>query len=499
MDFKVGRATGELPSVPRNEGEAAAEVVEHTKSPHSSDASAEDSDAAEASTDPPVESDNSEISVRGQGQASVLSLGLDDALPGAPDRSVNSESRFPERGRGIYLPLLRADQGGLQLNNPLPFSGLSSTDHDLGGLVLEGSPQSAERIFTSIDAPSQMIAALVDELSARYPKLEKNVAYRLAVAATYVAVDVPLMVAAHEMGHGASALDACPSCNPQVTMNGWMSGYTAYNVPEGAEISENERILMSVAGMNQATYNGDRIQERMHTRGADLKDAIGYLANITNSVNYQMKDWITQSAPGFNDAATYHAAMEAREDGWNQQNLSLLALGVNLANADFWASLIGSVRYIATGEQVQTFGFDIDLGERQAHISPPLPSLYLTPEGPQLNVSMYGDLGTPATLELTYSQILTPENGPAFGVETALHNLMIPGTQEQLSLSPRVGFSTHNARPGFKVGSGLSYRPGNNPHVALQANIDYRHNYMPDQTLPGMSGLQADMGLELSF
>ena len=409
------------------------------------------------------------------------------------------ESRFPQRGRGIYIPLVTAGSGGVQLNNPLPFSGLSSAQHDLGGVAMSGTPRTAERIFTAIDAPSQMVAALVDELSARYPNLEDKVVYRLAVAATYVAVDVPLMVAAHEMGHGASGLDACPACNPEVVMNGWMSGYTAYNFPDDVSLSENERLLMSVAGMNQATYNGDRIQERMHTRGADLKDAIGYLVNITNSVNYQIKDWALKSEPGFNDAATYHAAMEAREQGWSQQNLSLLALGVNLANADFWASLVGSVRYIATGEQVQTLGFELDLGERKAHISPPLPSMYLTPEGPQINVSMYGDLGTPATLELTYSQILTPQNGPAFGVETALHNLAIPGTREQLSLSPRVGFSTHNASPGFKVGSGLRYRPGNNPHVAIQANVDYRHNYMPDQVLPGMTGFQADMGLEFSF
>lgn len=423
-----------------------------------------------------------------------LSLGLDDPKPAAPDRDPQ-DNRFPDRGRSIQIPLLHLDAQGGQGVNPLPAGGLHLQNTAEGqGLVLEHPPQRAGQIFASMDAPSQMVATLFDHLSARYPKLEKAVLYRLAVATTYVAVDVPLMVAAHEMGHGAKLQEFCSDCEPDVVMTHWMSGFTRYNTGDKA-FSESEELRVAVAGMNQATYQGEELQRRMHTEGADLKDAIGYLVNITNSVNYQIKDWVQHNPPGFDDAATYHALMAARDKGWNQENLSLLALGANLANADFWASLIGSARYIATGEQVRMP--EVQVGDN--HLSLPHFAVLHTYEGPQVDVSLFAHRETPATLELKYSQILTPDNGPALGFETRLHNLDIPGTQHQLSLSPRLGFSTHNQSLGFKAGTGLEYRPGNNPYLAVTAGVDYRHNYLPDAYLPGLDGIQVDSGVKLSF
>ncbi|PKL76108.1 MAG: hypothetical protein CVV27_11970 [Candidatus Melainabacteria bacterium HGW-Melainabacteria-1] len=427
------------------------------------------------------------------GQAdSALSLGFDDSKP-----TVTPEggTRFPERGRSLRIPVFRLEASGATLLNPLPASGLSRADSPHGGITLEGTPGSPDAIFAVTDAPSQAVATLYDVLAHKYPNLESNLLWRLAKVATYVAIDVPLMVAAHEMGHGGAALGACPSCSPNVVMTGWMSGYTQYNLPPDQALSAREELFISVAGMNQATYNGEEIHRRMHTEGGDLKDAIGYLANITNSVNYQIKDWATQASPGYNDAATYHSMLAARDKGWTQENLSMLALGVNLLNVDFWASLIGSINYIATGREVKMP--ELRLG--QTSVSMPHLSLMHTYEGPQLNVSVFGHRQGPETLELKYSQILTPDNGPALGFETRLHNLAIPGTADQLSISPRVGVSVHDGQFGFKTGVELEYRPAANRHVSLTVGGDYRHNYLVDAPLPQAAGFQATAGVKLSF
>src|SRR5207237_1123427 len=111
------------------------------------------------------------------------------------------------------------------------------------------------------------------------------------------------------------------------------------------------------------------------------------------------------------------------------------------------------------------------------NVSLPSVSLMNTYEGPQLNVSVYGNMNTKSTLEVKYSQILTPDNGPSMGVETRLHNLDVPGTDGSLTVSPRVGISTSNGEMGYKVGTGIEYRPGNNEHMAITAGLDYRSNY----------------------
>jgi hypothetical protein len=423
---------------------------------------------------------------------------FDDVKPGAPDKLKDlSNNRFPDRGRDIYMPTMKFNGNGkVELVNPLPAGGIEK-NKDGPGFTLLNPKLTAEDNFAAFDAPAQTVAALFDELSNKFPNVEKNVLYRLAKVGTFVAIDVPLMVASHEMGHAGAAVASCPACSPNVNLTNWMSGYTSYNAPKGTSLTDKQELFMSVAGMNQATYNGEEVDRRMHTKGADIADAIEYLVNITNSANYQVKDWIKNSPPGYNDGATYHAAMEARGKGWNQQNLSMLAVGVNLLNADFWASLIGSVNYIATGKQVKLP--ELKIGD--VHVSAPNFSLINTTEGPQLNTSIYGHMDTKTTLEVKYSTILTPDNGPSMGLETRLHNLDIPGTKESLSISPRVGISTSNGDIGFKIGTGIEFRPGNNEHMAITAGIDYRRNYMPDAQLPGngADGLQGTVGLKFNF
>lgn len=402
-------------------------------------------------------------------------------------------SRFVQPQRSVYLPFLQMGPTP-GLVNPLPTSGFETPRlEQYGGVALRNPAQSSERIFSSTDAPSQMVAALYENLEKKYPNLEKNVLWRLAVVSTYVAVDVPLMVAAHEMGHGGSVHEACPGCSPQVVMTGWMGGYTSSG---GLDTSDPKTdLLFSVAGMNQATFQGEEINRRMHTQSAELKDAIGYLVNITNSVNYQIKDWIQKNPPGFDDAASYHHLIESRDKGWNQQNLSLLALGVNLANADFWASLVGSAKYIATGDELHMP--EIKVGP--AHVSFPHFSLMHTYEGPQLNTSIYGHLGTEATLEMKYSQILTPDQGAAFGVETHLHRLTVPRTQGKLKVSPGVGVSTYQQKPGFKASTEVLFQPSPKVPLSFSTRVDYRHNYLPDDTLINTDRLQVETGLHLSF
>lgn len=428
----------------------------------------------------------------------AVSLKFDDAKPGAPDKNKDlKENRFPDRGRDIYIPTLKFNgNGNVEFINPLPAGGIEKNKGGDGITLLNPKLNPLEN-FAAIDAPSQTVAALFDELSNKFPNVEKNVLYRLAKVGTFVAIDVPLMVASHEMGHAGAAAATLPGSSPTVNITSWMSGYTMYNAPKELNVTEKQDLFMSVAGMNQSTYNGEEIDRRMHTQGADIADAVQYLVNITNNVNYQVKDWIKNSPPGYNDGSTYFAAMEARGKGWNRENLSMLAAGVNLLNADFWASLIGGVNYVATGKQVKMP--ELKIGD--VNISAPHFSLINTTEGPQLNTSIYGHMNTKTTLEVKYSTILTPDNGPSMGLETRLHNIDIPGTNENLSISPRVGISTSNGDIGFKVGTGIEYRPENNKHMAIVAGIDYRKNYMPDAQLPGTGagGIQATAGLKFNF
>lgn len=450
---------------------------------------------ATAANVPAVKTDTVTVPLASKAQPFV-SLALDDAKPGAPD-AATEPGRFPPRPRDITIPLLYFNPQGLSLANPLPASSLGTTPATAlaPGVVLKGTPTTPQLNFAVTDMPSQVVAAVFDDVSKKFPKLESSVVWRLAKVATFVGIDVPLMVASHEMGHGGAAVDACPSCSPMVTMTGWMSGYTSYNMPDDVRLTEQQSLMMSVAGMNQATYNGEEINRRMHTQGADVADAVAYLVQITNSMNYQVKDWVKQSPPGYNDGATYHAFMESRQKGWNQENLSLLAAGVNLLNADFWASLIGTGRYIANGKQVKLP--EVKIGP--AYVSMPHFSLMNTFEGPLLNTSVYGHLGSKETLELKYSSLLTPDNGPAMALEARLHQVSVPGTNDSLSFSPRVGLAVHDQQIGYKAGLGLEFRPGNNQYYAVTAGVDYRKKYLPEQFLPKQDEVQGGMALKLNF
>lgn len=423
-----------------------------------------------------------------------ISLGFDNSKPTAPDKNPDKDNRFNGLAREIFFPLVSTNSNKIDIVNPLLVSGIKT---DSKGLVLTNIPATPALNFSMIDAPTQAVATLFDTLSKEFPNVEKNTLYRLAKVATYVAIDVPLMVASHELGHAGGAKDSCPSCNPNVQIHNWMSGLTQYNRPEGVSISDKERLFSSVAGMNQATYNGEEISRRMHTKGADISDAIQYLVNITNSANYQMKDWIKNSKAGTNDGATYHKMLEDRNKGWNQSNLSMLSVGVNLLNTDFWTSLIGSANYIITGKQIKMP--EIKVGNY--NFSLPSLSLINTYEGPQLNTSIYAHNGGKSTAELKYSTILTPDNGASMGIEGRLHNLYIPHTNDSLSVSPIVGVSTSNKELGFKVGTGINYRPMNNKYVSVSADFSYKTNYMPEVYMPNArnDGFSGILGVNLSL
>lgn len=477
------------PSTPPAVNATPSVVEPPSPTPNSQSESKQDEISAQLKTE-----DRLTTSAQGNSEPAIT-LSFDDSLPATQRPETRENNRFPDRGRPIHIPLLAGDEGGLNLINPFFASGFRMSDHRLGGVVLEGPPTDPRHIFSATDTPSQAVAALFDHLSEKFPNLEESVLWRLAKVGTYVAIDIPLMVAAHEMGHGATALDQCPSCSTTVVMSGFASGYTSYTFPEGTVWNDRADLLTSVAGFNQATYNGEEVNRRMHTEGASVADAVSYLTNITNSVNYQMKDWITNAEPGFNDAASYTAILEQREKGWNEENLAMLSLGVNLLNADFWASLIGTVNYVVTGDQIKLP--EIKMGD--VHMSLPHFSLMHTYEGPQLNVSLYGHKGTQETLELKYSSILTPDNGPAMGLEGRLHNLRIPGTDNQLSMTPELGVSIHNQQAGFKVGTEFEYRPNNNRHFSTTFGVGYSHNYLPESYLPDSNGLDVRAGVKLSF
>ncbi len=424
-----------------------------------------------------------------------IGLGFDSSLPGAPDKDKKNDENRHLSPRELNLPFIRFNEKGLELINPLLVSGIKENKKG-DGLELLGSKLNPKENFATMDLPSQSVASLFDVLSEKFPAVEKNVLYRLAKVGTFVAIDVPLMVASHEMGHAGAGSATCPLCNPSVNITNWMSGYTSYNAPAGVSFSDKEKLFMSVAGMNQATFNGEEIDRRMHTKGADIANVVQYLVNITNNANYQVKDWIKNSPPGYNDGATYHKMMEERNKGWNQGSLSSLAVGVNLLNVDFWASLIGGINYVATGKQVKLP--EIKLGG--AAVSFPHFSLLNTYEGPQLNTSIYGHLeNSKPTLELKYSTLITPDNGPGMGVELRLHNLDVPGTNNLLSVSPRVGVSAHDGQPGYKIGGEIDFKPFSNKNFAFSTGMDYNKNYLPEAYLPFSEGFQGMVGFKAGF
>ncbi len=442
------------------------------------------------------EKDNNDISKESQNKTKAetfISLGFDSAKPST---DLKIDNRFGNRPREISLPLSSTSPNFTSLNNPILFANIR--DNPTGkGIILKNSPTSPELNFASIDAPTQAVASLFDDLSKRFPNIEKNVLYRLSKIATYIAIDIPLMVASHEMGHAGASKTSAPDSSPNVVVAGWMNGFTQYNKPESFTPTEQEKIFRSLAGMNQATFNGEQISRKMHTKGADISDAIQYLVNVTNSANYQVKDWIKNSPPGFNDGATYHKMMEDRNKGWNQENLSTLAVGANLLNTDFWASLIGGVNYAVTGEQVKM----PEIKAGGVNFSLPSFSVINTYEGPQINTSLYANKGGKSTFEMKYSTILTPDNGASMGLEARLHNFSVPYTNDSLTVSPVIGVSVADKLAGYKAGGIIDYRPSNNRYISLSADVSYRNNYMPDKYQPdtGSTGFSGILGANLSF
>ncbi|GIW23002.1 MAG: hypothetical protein KatS3mg068_2009 [Candidatus Sericytochromatia bacterium] len=55
---------------------------------------------------------------------------------------------------------------------------------------------------------------------------------------------------------------------------------------------------------------------------------------------------------------------------------------------------------------------------------------------------------------------------------------------ETLSINSKVGASVHNNQLGFKVVTGIEFRPNGNQNFEITGSLDYRRNYTPDMPLP---------------
>ena len=152
--------------------------------------------------------------------------------------------------------------------------------------------------------------------------------------------------------------------------------------------------------------------------------------------------------------------------------LAARAIAADLVSAPVWASLVGQVRRLATGEREVQMPM-LQLGDVKATF--PNTHLLLTPDGPILGAEVIigPDRQTPVQLSL---DVRTDLKGAAIGAK--LYDLKVA---EGVSVNPFLRASIRG-RPGVMVGPEVRAEVGGG--VAITGSVAFRH----DDLLAGAEG-----------
>ena len=343
--------------------------------------------------------------------------------------------------------------------------------------LLLGDPFADSQVHSAYYAalPEAMDAAL-QGLSRRYPGVDRGFAARFLELAVSVGVQVPAMTYSHEAWHFREA--ARQGADPSIEMTGWMSGLTYYHYPGGQVASPADAAAVAAAGVNQEQLNALYMYERWARNGAtSYVEALGYLLAQTNLALYStMTAWYQSRGvrvADSNDIRAYLNALQQRGESLGTGQLTAMALATDLASAPVWASIVGQVRRLATGEREVRMPV-LELGD--VKLTFPNTHMLLTPEGPILGADLVvgPDRSVPVKLSLDVRTDLK-----AVAVGAKLYDLKVA---EGVTVNPFLRASLASGKPGLMVGAEVRAEVGDG--VAITGSVEFRH----DDLLAGPEG-----------
>ncbi len=303
-----------------------------------------------------------------------------------------------------------------------------------------------------------------------------------------VAWQVPWMVVSHEYGHYRVA--DREGWDPEVHITGWMSGFTRYTFPEGARPTNQQRLEASAAGVNQQQLNALYSYRNWAVNGGvRYQEALGFLLAETNVALYALNSLRKgDDTPSSDDIASYVSRLRsAGNDDISTGKIAAMAVAADLCSAPFWAALIGTGRFVATGERriaIPTF----NIGSTE--VTYPNFHLLLDSAGPIMGGSMFvNPEGPTPPIELRVD-VRSDGSGGAFSSTAHGIELGLSG----LRLTPSAGFSYDALRgPGFMAGVNLEYDFSR--YLGAYAGVTYYQNFMLDEVSGREDGFHAGGGL----
>ena len=358
--------------------------------------------------------------------------------------------------------------------------------------VLLGNPYTDARVHSALYAalPGAMNLAL-DQLALKYPEVARYFAARFLQVALSAAIEVPAMTYSHEAGHFREATRQ--GGDPQIQLLGWMSGLTTFNYPAGKVPTAAQSAAVSGAGVNQETLNAQYMFQTWARQGTtSCPEALGFLLAQTNLALYSSMTAFYEARgipiADSNDIRAYLGSLERAGQSVTTGQLTALALASDLASAPVWASLVGQLRYLATGEREVKVPA-VRIGE--AKVTFPSTHLLLTPQGPVLGADVMVSGLAPGTLELSFD-LRTDLKGAAAGAR--LHDLPLA---DGVSASPFLRATIDEGKPGVLVGAEARIELG--AGAQLTASIAFQHRDLLASPQGAANGVTAHVGVAIRY
>jgi hypothetical protein len=404
----------------------------------------------------------------------------DDAPP-APPAPPAAPAAAPAAGPGGSRGSVAAS---LSMRNPAPRAG---TD------IAIGNPYRTSDVHAShYGATSAVMGFALDKLHEKYPEIDRKFAARFLEMVLVTGAEVPLMTYSHEMGHyrAASAAGASPS----IEMTGWMSGLTHYGVPPGTRLTDKQDIAADAAGVNQEQLNAVYMYQKFaRNGGARYEEAMGYLLAETNLALYAAntaRRTLGHDVKSSDDIANYIEGIEKRGHDVKLGHLVAMTLAADLVSAPVWASLIGQIRYLASGDrtvEMPTF----EIGDVKATF--PNAHVLLSSDGPIVGANVVVSPDRKVPVEVSFDVRVDKEKAAALGAK--LYDVPLAGG---VTVNPFFRASYDERRgPGVLVGTDVQAKVAGN--LAITGSVAFRHNDLLDEPEGKSNGVDVRVGVSIPF
>lgn len=343
--------------------------------------------------------------------------------------------------------------------------------------------------FSDAEAHASLFAlmpALIGQLSKTY-NIDDQLAWRLVEWVLSGTAFMTQMTYSHEEGGHAGAARRF-GWNPSVKLQAPWSGVTQFGATPGA--TDEQRSIVSSAGVNQETLNASRLASRWALNGTiNYQEAMTYLYAQTNLAAYAVRT-LAKSAGGSvekdkDDIYKYVTS----QNGLSVGELMAIAAVADLLSGPAWAALIGQWNYLRHGERkVNIPSFSLG-GDRRATL--PNWQLLLSTKGPLLGgrstLRFGGRFAVEASVDVGLGE-------PSVAMGAQLHAALTP----QLTLVPfgRFSYSKSEGAGGL---AGLEAQYKLTPLVGVSATLSYRKDDILSEPDGAAEGLGARAAITFGF